>query len=446
MSANGAAGDQAGTKLGKYELRGELGRGTDGVVHRGHDPFVDRDVAIKLFHPPPPAWEEQRPKDHQGAFFAEARAAGKLQHPYVVMLYDAGVADGRNFLVMEYVEGETLKKYCEHSAARLPPQRIAKIMLKCCLALEYTHGRGVLHRDIKPGNIMLKRDGAPKLMDFSIAALRHRLESTQKVIVGSPRYMSPEQVRGKKLEPSSDLYSLGMVMYHLLAGETPFQPRTTAELFDQIKNRPAPDIREARPDVPEKLANVVARLLRKDPKERHQSGKELAHDLAPLCGAKAEGRRRALDLNHDSLKKLEFFKAFKSRELGELLDASMTVMFQPGDVVINEGETDNALYILVMGVAEVRKDGHLIAVLEKGDCFGEIGFLYAVKRTATVIAQTHVLLLKVNAALLEQMSEECQLRYYKIFSENLIVRLSHTTEKAARLLEHAGATLDFVLT
>jgi len=158
------------SKLGKYEIRDKIGEGGCGLVYRGHDPFVDREVAVKVFHALADGAGPVARVTQTDTFFAEARAAGKLHHPYIVTLFDAGHADGRNYLVMEYVDGETLKKYCDTGAARLPLERVAKFMLKCCLALDYTHGRGVLHRDIKPGNIMLKRDGAPKIMDFSIAS------------------------------------------------------------------------------------------------------------------------------------------------------------------------------------------------------------------------------------------------------------------------------------
>jgi eukaryotic-like serine/threonine-protein kinase len=235
------------------------------------------------------------------------------------------------------------------------------------------------------------------------------------------------------------------VLYLLLCGRPPFDAHDTRTLFQQIKLLPPTPLLAQRPDLPEPLCELVMRLLSKKPAERPRQGRDLAEALAPFTERADGARRKGLQITQDSLKKLSFFKAFKNRELGELIDASEAVTCKSGDTVIREGESDNALYILLMGLAEVRKNGQLIALLEKGDCFGEIGFLYAVQRTASVIATTDVMVLKVNAQLLEQMSPDVQLRYYKIFCENLILRLTLTTEKATRLLPKSDIALDFIL-
>jgi serine/threonine protein kinase len=441
LPAAGRAGVPALTKLGKYDIVAELGQGSFGVVYKGFDPFVQREVAIKVAHVRDTISTQQA----QAAFFAEARAAGKLTHPYIVVLYDAGVEGDLSYLVMELVEGETLRRYCAPATPRPKLERVADIMLKCSLALDYVHKNGVLHKDIKPGNIMVTRDGTPKIMDFGIAALAGAAAGPSRSVVGSPLYMSPEGITGGALTPASDLYSLGCIMYQLLTGEPPFYARDTKMLFQQIRNLPPPKVRDKRKDVPQEFCDVVMRLLAKDPAQRYQTGRALAEALAPLTQPPVKGKRKQLVISQASLKSLSFFKAFQSAELKELLEASTTATYKVGDYIIREGETDNSLYVLLMGLGEVRKGGQLITLLEKGDAFGEIGFLYAVKRTASVIATTDVMVLKVNAALLEQMSEECQLHYYKIFCENLIVRLTLTTEKAARLAPKSDLALDFIL-
>lgn len=433
------AGRTIGLKqIGKYEITAELGRGSFGRVYRGHDSFVQRDVAIKVADTP----EGALPEELQQAFFREARAAGRLHHPGIVTLFDAGVEGVHSYLVMEYIEGETLVRYCAKETPRPKTERVADLMLKCALALDYVHRNGVLHKDIKPGNIMVTKAGQPKIMDFGIAALAGADQTD--AVRGSPLYMSPEQINCEPLTPASDLYSLGMVMYLLLTGEAPFTARDTRTLFKRIREEPAPPVRSKREDIPDALAAIVDRLLSKDPKARHPSGRKLAEELAPLS-QNSGPRRRSLQLTHDSLKRLHFFRAFEGGELAELVEASTSVTYKAGDAIIREGESDNALYILLMGLAEVRKNDQLIALLEKGDCFGEIGFLYAVQRTASVIAATDVMVLQVNAALLDRMSEECQLRYYRVFCENLILRLTLTTEKAAKLLPKSDLALDFIL-
>ncbi len=426
-------------KLGKYDLIEEVGRGAYGVVYRGRDPFVQRDVAIKIAL----GAAAEKPDD---TFFAEARSAGKLNHPYIVSLYDAAKEEGQRYMVMEYVQGETLKRFCEPDGPRLKTDRVVDIMLKCSLALDYVHKSGVLHKDIKPANIMLTADGTPKLMDFGIAA-ETRAEAGERVtqVEGSPMFMSPEQVRGQPLSPASDLYSMGALMYILLTGQPMFIASSPRELFLMVKNAPVPSLKGTK-GIPDALAQIVDRLLSKDPATRYQTGRELGEDLASVAEhLRTGGRRKSLVISEEALKDLRFFKAFTGGELRELLDASTTVVSRAGQVIIREGEMDNCLYILLAGLAEVRKGRQLIALLEKGDVFGEIGFLYAVRRTASVLATTDVMALKVNSTLLEQMSEQCQLHYYKVFCENLILRLALTTDKAATLLPKSDLALDFIL-
>jgi eukaryotic-like serine/threonine-protein kinase len=425
-------------KLGKYELVEEVGRGAYGVVHRGRDPFIQRDVAIKIAL-------GAAADTSDDVFFAEARAAGKLSHPYVVALYDAAKEEGQRYIVMEFLRGETLRNFCEPDSPRMGIPRAVDLMLKCAMALDYVHKNGVLHKDIKPANIMVTPDGAPKLMDFGIAVASQDAasETTTRLVQGSPLFMSPEQISGRPLSPASDLYSLGAVLYLLLTGQPMFAADQPRQLFQLIKVAPAPSLRGVGA-IPDTLAAIVAKLLAKDPAERYQSGRDLGEDLADVVEQlrSGKGRRKSLVISDDSLKDLRFFKAFKS---GELLDASTTVVKRPGEVIIREGEMDNSLYILLAGLAEVRKGRQLVALLDKGDVFGEIGFLYAVKRTASVIATTDVLSLKVNSALLEQMSEQCQLNYYKVFCENLILRLTLTTDRAAQMLPKTDLALDFIL-
>jgi serine/threonine-protein kinase len=426
-------------KLGKYDLIEEVGRGAYGVVYRGRDPFVQRDVAIKIAL----GAAAEKPDD---VFFAEARAAGKMNHPYIASLYDAAKEAGQRYMVMEYVQGETLKRFCDSDGPRLKIDRVVDIMLKCSLALDYVHKSGVLHKDIKPANIMLTADGTPKLMDFGIAAeSKEDAAEHQTRVEGSPMFMSPEQVRGQPLTPASDLYSMGALMYILLTGQPMFIASSPKELFLLVKTAPAPSLKGVK-GIPETLAGIVDKLLSKDPAARHQTGRELGEELASVAEQlRTGGRRKSLVISDKSLKELRFFKAFTSGELRELLDASTTVINRAGEVMIREGEMDNCLYILLAGLAEVRKGRSLITLLEKGDVFGEIGFLYAVRRTASVIATTDVMALKVNSTLLDQMSEQCQLHYYKVFTENLILRLALTTDKAATLLPKSDLALDFIL-
>jgi serine/threonine-protein kinase len=308
---------------------------------------------------------------------------------------------------------------------------VVDVMLKCAKALDYAHRKGVLHRDIKPNNIMLTHEGVPKLMDFSVAELSEPGSAERKLMaVGSPLYMAPEQVRRQSLVPASDLYSLGVVMYQLLTGETPYYGADLPLLFAAIRNQPVPKVEEKRPDLPRDICAVVARLLAKNPDQRYQSGAELADDLLRIYE-----RLKQADENHsrresrDSLRTLRFFDAFSDDDIEEILSASKLLTFADGAEIVREGEIDAAFYLIARGNAEVRKGSTVIDTLMKGDCFGEIAFLTAQRRTATVVASTQVLALRVNASLLEQVTRDCQLRFYKTFTNTLIYRLSLTSAK-----------------
>ncbi|HEX5055261.1 MAG TPA: serine/threonine-protein kinase [Gammaproteobacteria bacterium] len=420
-------------KVGKYEIRGELGRGTCGVVYKGFDPFVRREVAIKI-SVTDPTIDPSKTRQVQRDFFEEAYAAGKLQHPHIVALFDAGMEADLSYIVMEYIEGETLLEYCRKGGKRLSTEKVLECMFKCCRALEYSHRTGVIHRDIKPSNIMLSKEGETKLMDFSIAEVTQNLAFTPEVVVGSPSYMSPEQVLKKPVGPQSDLYSLGTVMYQLLTGERPFGSDDVQQVFRDIVKTPAPLLTEKRPDLSRAISDIVEKALRKKPEERFQSGQEFGVQLTRIYDdlRYAESRLSQRE-NQDSLKGLNFFKGFRDEEINEIMAASTMLTFKPGTVVIKEGEIDNSFYIIVRGSVEVRKSDKLIVTLHEGDCFGEIGFLVASKRTASIIAMSEVLVLKVNAMLMETVSKECQLRYYKAFNETLIYRLALTSARLSAM-------------
>jgi serine/threonine protein kinase len=363
------------------------------------------------------------------SFFTEERAAGMLQHPHIIATYDAGTEGPYNYIVMEYIDGDTLMPLCKKNGPRAPVDQVIDIAFKCAKALDYSHSKGVLHRDIKPSNIMITKDGVPKIMDFSIAEISAAPQAMTGV-VGSPMYMAPEQVRGETLGPQTDLYALGAVMFHLLAGEAPFYAEEVKKLFMLIKAQPAPPLQVIRPELPIQLCEIVDRLLSKDMGDRYQTGGEVSVALARLSDKiknadKLISRRE----NRDSLRRLHFFNTFTDEEIDEIIKAGSMLTFQPGQTIIEEGALENAFYLLALGSAEVRKKGKPLHTMEKGDVFGEMGFLSAAKRTASVVALSQVLALKISATLMDQLSMECQLKFYRVFTEILIYRLSVTSAK-----------------
>ena len=420
-------------KIGKYEVCEQLGKGTCGVVHRGFDPFVQRNVAIKIAH----ARDESQDGTTSSAqtFFTEAHAAGKLQHPHIVSLFDAGIEGKLNYIVMEYLEGKTLETYTR-GTERMPVEKAIDITFKCCKALDYSHSQGVVHRDIKPTNIMITGDGDVKIMDFSIALMNANQAPGERSggAVGTPGYMSPEQVLGKDIGATSDLYSLAVVMYEMLTGKRLFDSKTMRELFVSIIREPAPKLTSVRGDLPPELSQILEKALRKKPSDRFQTGQEFAVALGRVFDRlRLTEKHVSRSENRNMLQNLNFFNGFTDIEIDQILDASQLIQYKQGEVIINEGDVDNAFYIIVVGSAGVHKATVLLDTLREGDCFGEIGFLMQTKRTASVVASSDMLVLKVNALLMDQVALETQLHYYKAFVETLVYRLSVTSARLSAL-------------
>lgn len=264
--------------LGRYKLHGELGRGAMAVVHRGYDPDIGRPVALKTLR------EEFADRDeYRYHFLSEARAVEALTHPGIVSIFDVGIIDGMPFIAMELLEGPTLTTYVEQHAP-LPLRTILTIVTQIADALDYAHRQGVVHQDIKPGNIAVTSDtGNVKVMDFGIARRREEADvPTSGPVAGTPQYMSPEQIRGAEVDGRSDLYSLGVLLYWLLAGHTPFSADNVADLLRKTLNEPPPALKPLDPATPDALLDVVRTLLAKDPADRYQSGSELMEALSRI--------------------------------------------------------------------------------------------------------------------------------------------------------------------
>jgi serine/threonine protein kinase len=416
---------QAGVpeKIGKYVIINNVGKGSTGTVYLSHDPYYRRDVAIKVYN----IEEDQDPdraRVSRKMFFNEAHMVGMLQHPNIMPIYDAGEEDGKYYVVTEHVQGaRTLAAYCRPDNL-LRVDDVVEIIYKCAKALHYAHGRGVIHRDIKPSNIMLTIDNDVRIIDFGIAICTDSDISRIEGIAGSPSYMSPEQIQSEELTPTSDLYSLGAVLYELLTGFRPFRADNLSKLLHQIVYATPPPIHTYRDDIPEELENVVAMAMQKDPGKRFARGTEMAADLTRVY-QDLRTKYDSLDNQEhfDLLRTLKFFHEFSHAEIWEVLRASDWHEYKDGEDIVREGEMDDRFYIIVSGQAAVDANGKSLGVLEDGACFGETSYVRGAKRTASIRARGPVTILRVSSTLMEQVSSACQLRFNKVFLRSLITRL-----------------------
>ena len=418
-------------KLGKYKILEQVGRGSMGIVYEGYDPFADRQVAVKVA-----LSENLRDSDagerYRKMFFNEAHTAGKLRHPNILEILDAG-ADGDDcYIVMELVKGgNTLKNYCAPDRL-LPVAQVVEIIFKCAKALDYAHRKGVIHRDIKPTNILVTPDTDIKIGDFSIAHIISA-DTTNTMplgFVGSPRYMSPEQVQEDTITNQTDLFSLGIIMYELLTGRHPFIADSFSRLIHKIINEKHPPMSTYRTDLPEILEKIVYHALQKNPEKRYKMGLNMAADLS-LAFDYLEKPQVDIEIQEkfNAIENLDFFREFSEAEIWEIIRACIWQEFQGGEEIIVEGEIDDSFYIITYGSVEIVKEGHPIGELGEGACFGEMGYLTKAERTATIVAKGQVQLMKINATLIEEISVECQLQFSRVFLRTLVKRLAETTIK-----------------
>ncbi|HOV87178.1 MAG TPA: serine/threonine-protein kinase [Syntrophobacteraceae bacterium] len=266
--------------LGRYEIVKPLGKGAMGVVYLGQDPRIHRITAIKTFRFTED-FDPEEVKSMKEKFFIEAESAGTLSHPNIVTIYDAGEEQELAYIAMEYLEGEDLQKYTREEEL-LPVRKVMDYAADIADALDYAHQKGIVHRDIKPANIMLLKTGIVKITDFGIARITSASQTQTGVVKGTPFYMSPEQISGQKVDGRSDIFSLGVMMYQLLTGKTPFSGENLAALMHQIMNVPHPDPRQYNPKIVKPLVDILNKSLEKDREKRYQRASQMASHLRQL--------------------------------------------------------------------------------------------------------------------------------------------------------------------
>ncbi|HEX2649857.1 MAG TPA: serine/threonine-protein kinase [Burkholderiales bacterium] len=413
-------------QIGKYPVERYLGSGATSEVYLCSDPFAKRSVAVKLvsaelFNDP------ERGKLYRKLFVTEASLAGKLQHPHICQIYDAVADESMHYIVMEYVDGGTLERYCLPENL-LPIERIVEMVFKCTRALEFAHKMGITHRDIKPANILYAGDTDVKITDFG-AALIATGESTQVSAIGSPAYMSPQQVKEHPLDHRTDIYSMGVVMYHLLTGRLPFQASNNFSLIYQITNVEPSMPSSFRPEIPQAVDHIVRKAMAKDLEQRYAEWEEFSLDLAAVTRGEPTVAREQQFADSDkfeTLRGLDFFEHFSDAEIWEVAHMSSWRSAKAGEALMKEGEAGDNFCILAEGQVKVTKKNKLLNVLHAGESFGEMAYLHKDHhvRGADVTVMADAKIISVPTAKLEEASDTCRHKFDRAFMALLVERLT----------------------
>ncbi len=418
--------------IGKYRVLRLLGRGATGAVYLADDPFGERQVAIKVMEKP--TADEHESHLAQRFFQTEAALAGKLRHPHIVSILDAGVSEDLHYLVMDFVDGTSLSDYCD-SSNLLPVERIVGILYKCCKAMEYANEAGVVHRDIKPANIMVHGDLDIKIADFG-AALMTRGDTTQVTGVGSPAYMSPEQIRDDDLDFRTDMFSVGAVCYHLLTGIRPFGGDSTFALMQQIIHLEPPAPSTRRQGVPVQLDAIVARALAKRRDDRFGSWAEFAGALEQLLQVDSDTSLSDAE-KFTVIRRLSFFRDFTDVELWEVVARARWRKYEPGDVLITKGDMDQSFFVLASGLAKVQSGGTVFNAVSPGECIGEMAYARRGEqpRTADVSALQPSWAISLTPEDLATFSDGCRGRFSAAFLYIMADRISMLSERLLHSLQ-----------
>src|SRR5262245_24140278 len=414
-------------RIGKYQVIRKLGEGATSEVYLCHDEFARRDVAVKI------VYQEQLSNPDGGKIFrklfvTEASLAGKLAHPHIAQIYDAVVGDKLSYIVVEYVPGGTLEQFCS-SENLLALDKIVEIIFKCTRALDFAHKLGITHRDIKPANILTVGGTDIKITDFGAAIMTSSGDTTLVTGVGSPAYMSPQQIKEHPLDHRTDIYSLGVVMYQLLAGALPFNARNNFSMMYQITSVEAAPPSSYRADIPPSLDAIVKKAMQKDLDQRYQTWDEFSCDLAEVLRSQ-EMRQQTQEVadseTFNTLSAMDFFGEFADAELWEVLRISRWQDAGPGSVLIHEGDPGDFFCILASGEVKVTKRKKLLNILNAGECFGEMAYLsrQSNQRSADVIALSPARVISIRVDDLRRASDACRHRFDRVFMSILVDRLT----------------------
>jgi serine/threonine protein kinase len=418
-------------QIGKYDIRKQIGKGATGTVYLAVDTFSGKEVALKVIEP-----EVFRDPEfgtvYRSQFLNEASLAGKLRHPHIVAILDAVVLEDSGHIAMEVVSGGDLSQHVSADTL-LPIADVLQIGFKCCGALAYAFNEGIVHRDIKPANIMIAQGTDVKIADFGAALLR-KAQSVQTASIGSPYYMSPEQIEDAPLTHHSDMYCLGVVLYELLTGQKPFTADSLEMLVQKILHQaPAPPS-SLRAALPKEIDRVVLRALGKKPELRYETWVEFALELSNVCKLMLPSESIMDSEKYVALKRVEMLAALSDAELWELTHAGRWTRIAARQAIIRENEPGQSFFFLAQGQVKVTLEGRLLNTIGDGECFGEMAYIRGgeMPRHATVEAMTGILLAEFEPAALARMSLGAQLQLTRALVRNLVDRLDLANARLAQ--------------
>lgn len=424
----------SGDRIGKYQLDEIIHQGKYRTIYKAHDPFLERDVAIKISQFPDNDHGEENSQQLRNSFFLETRAVGQLLHPNIVAVYDAGVGDRQTFIVMEYIKAKSLASMMMNKE-EIPVSKAIDIAFKCCKALEYAHSKNVVHRDIKPANILITQDGNVKIVDFGVAKVRNEVDTFTSGIFGSPLYMSPEQIEEQEVGPSTDLYALGVVLYEILSGERLYQADNVHTLMYKILNEKPKPLADFGIEHAEKLQPIIDQALEKQREHRYPAAADFAAAIRSVdLALRYEESEIIKNVNADQASTLSFFNEFDRKQLSEFVDLATWLRIKQDETIISAGEIDQTFYVIVSGKAVVYRLNEPVKTLNEGDCFGEMGLLRNENSSTSIVANSDMLLMKLTTSDLDKMSITLQAQFYKAVSHSVMKRLSEdklAAEKAA---------------
>ena len=429
--------------IGKYKVLRRLGEGATSDVFLALDEFHAAEVAIKRMR----SWGSASADSRQNAYLrhfytAEASLAGRLQHPNVVQILDAVPDPASPYLVMEYVAGVTLRHFCR-SDRLLPLDQIVELGFKCAMALSYVFRLGLIHRDIKPANLLAVLDAQGLVTDVKVSdfgsALNLHAESTQVQRVGSLAYMPPEQIDGGDVDCRADIYALGAVLYHLVAGRPPFDAPNQMALMHQIYHQAPAPLQGQRGGVTAELEAVILQALAKHPQERYADWESFGRALSALVVNQQVPLAKLYEVKDSErfsrLRELEFFADFGDVELWEVVHRARWQRFPEGHALYKRGQEGNTFHIIAQGAVEVFREGARVATLGKGTSVGEMAYLAPnpnLRRHSSEVRVSQICTtISFTPASLGQLSPECQHRFDRGFIQVLVRRLHAAHETLA---------------